>query len=102
MITCPDCHGAGSVPASGWEDPADVDNGAVRCPTCKGAGAAMRSTFTTPYGQHKDREGQPFELVRVIDAPDATHDAEVLPMYVVRFADGLEVEAWPEEVEAAR
>lgn len=54
--------------------------------------------FHTPYEQYADREGQEFELVRTITEPDATHDAEVLPMYVIRFSDGVEIEAWPEEV----
>lgn len=56
------------------------------------------STFNTPYEQYADRQGQEFELVRAITEPDASHDAEVLPMYVIRFADGEEIEAWPEEV----
>jgi hypothetical protein len=54
--------------------------------------------FRTPYEQYRVREGQRFEVVRVIDAADAEHDAECLPMYVVRFGDGAEVEAWPEEL----
>lgn len=54
--------------------------------------------FKSPYEQYANRVGQEFELVRTITEPDATHDAEVLPMYVIRFADGEEIEAWPEEV----
>jgi hypothetical protein len=38
-------------------------------------------------------------VVRQITEPDATHDAEVLPMYVIRFEDGVEIEAFPDEVE---
>jgi hypothetical protein len=56
------------------------------------------NTFTTPYEQYASRNGQGFEFVRTISEPDSTHDAEVLPMYVIRFADGVEIEAWPEEV----
>lgn len=58
----------------------------------------FRTRFTTPYDQHKGRAGEPFMHVRTIDKPDATHDAEVLPMHVIRFEDGVEIEAWPEEV----
>ncbi len=54
--------------------------------------------FTTLYEQHKGRIGQAFTIVRTITEPDETHDAEVLPMYVIRFSDGVEIEAWPEEV----
>lgn len=57
-----------------------------------------RKTFTTPYEQHRDREGQTFEVLRTISKPDADHDAEVLPMYEIRFPDGTRIEAWPEEV----
>lgn len=35
---CSNCHGAGAVPAGGWEDPSEVDNGQVKCPTCYGHG----------------------------------------------------------------
>lgn len=57
-----------------------------------------RTTFRTPYDQHRDRTGQPFTVLQVIDTPDSDHDAEVRPMYRIRFADGTEIEAWPEEV----
>ncbi len=60
---------------------------------------AIRATFTTPYTQHASRKGQRFEVVRQITEPDATHDAEALPMYVIRFDDGAEIEAFPEEVQ---
>lgn len=59
----------------------------------------IRETFTTPYEQHRDREGQPFTALRKITEADATHDMEVLPMYVIRFEDGTVIDAWPEEVE---
>lgn len=59
----------------------------------------IRTTFTTPYQQHADREGQPFEVLAKVTEPGDHHDAEVLPMYRIRFQDGTEVDAWPEEVE---
>jgi hypothetical protein len=55
-------------------------------------------TFQTPYDQHADRNGQSYTFVRSITEPDESHDTEVLPMHVIRFADGTEIEAWPEEV----
>lgn len=58
----------------------------------------MRTTFSTPYNQYKDREGQAFTLIRIIDKPDETHDIDCLPMYVITFWDGVEIEAWPEEI----
>lgn len=58
----------------------------------------FRTHFTTPYDQYADREGQAFTHVHTIDKPDADHDAEVLPMYTIRFEDDTEIDAWPEEV----
>lgn len=57
-----------------------------------------RTHFSTPYSDYKDREGQEFEVVREINEPDETHDEECLPMYRIRFNDGFETDAWPEEV----
>lgn len=59
----------------------------------------LRTTFRTPYQQHAARDGQAFTVVRKITEPDDEHDEEVLPMYAIRFADGVEIDAWPEEVE---
>ena len=56
------------------------------------------NTFQSPYGQYQDRNGQAFEIVRKISEEDGEHDAEVLPMFVIRFPDGIEIEAWPEEI----
>lgn len=56
--------------------------------------------FKTPYSQYKHREGEEFTIVRKITEPDENHDAEVLPVYIIRFADGEEITAWPEEVES--
>src|SRR6266536_2890433 len=61
----------------------------------------FRTTFTTPYQRHADREGQPFTVLAFIDQADAEHNAETLPIYRIRFADGFVTDAWPEEVETA-
>jgi hypothetical protein len=75
----------------------------------------LRETFQSPWTigpencpDIQTRNGQPFTTVRKITArnlrkqPDASDfDREVLPMYGIRFADGVEILAWPEEVEAA-
>lgn len=60
--------------------------------------ARYRKTFNSPYEQHANRIGQSFTVLSVIDKPDESHDEECLPMYRVRFEDGTEIEAWPEEV----
>jgi cytochrome c peroxidase len=58
----------------------------------------FRPTFNAVYDQYKNRNGQSFTVIRTIDKPDATHDAEVLPMYEIQFPDGEIAQAWPEEV----
>lgn len=57
-----------------------------------------KETFQSPYEQYAERNGQAFEIIQEINIPDHDHDGEVLPMYVVRFPDGEEIEAWPEEL----
>lgn len=49
------------------------------------------------YDQYRELHGEPFTTMRVIDQPDETHDACVLPMFEIAIA-GLVIEAWPEEV----
>jgi len=60
----------------------------------------FREKFTSPYEQYRERIGQNFTVLGVITEPDTTHDVECLPIYCIRFEDGTEIEAWPEEVEA--
>lgn len=65
----------------------------------------IRKTFTTPYEQYREREGQSFTVLRKITPETMTkadrreYFKEVLPMYKIRFADGFEASAWPDEVE---
>lgn len=66
---------------------------------------AIRATFTTQFEQYRDRIGQEFTVLRKVTRSNATsadrkeYDLEVLPMYKIRFADGHETSAWPDEVE---
>lgn len=53
--------------------------------------------FTLPCA-HPERNGQTCAIVRTITRADATHDQEVLPMHVIRFTDGFQMEAFAEEV----
>lgn len=57
-------------------------------------------TFAAKYDQHAERNGQSFTVLGALDPK--TYDAEECgTMLRIRFADGAEVEAWPEEVESA-
>lgn len=66
---------------------------------------AVMSTFHSPYQQYQTRVGESFTIIRKITKRNATaadrlvFDREVLPVYLIRFEDGVEITAWPEEVE---
>ncbi len=60
--------------------------------------ARLRAIFMTPYDQYPERDGQEITLLAAITRTDAQHDPEVLPMFRARFADGEEIEVWPEEI----
>lgn len=59
----------------------------------------FRETFESPYAEHADRIGQRFTVIALIVAPEQGYDDEVLPLYRIRFCDGSEIEALPEEIE---
>ena len=64
-----------------------------------------RKTFTTVFEQYHDRIGQSFTVLRKVTRRNMTardkreYDIEALPMYKIRFEDGHEASAWPEEIE---
>ena len=46
---------------------------------------SYKPAFDSPYEQYLERNGQAFTVIGVITGADAEHDAEVLPMYRIRF-----------------
>lgn len=63
--------------------------------------SVQRETFDSPYQEYADRVGQPFELVGEVDPSEPGHEhdpEEVGVLYRIRFEDGTEIDAWPEEV----
>jgi hypothetical protein len=58
----------------------------------------LKEAFDSPYDQFKDKNGQQFKLIKTITEPDFEHDIGSLPMYIIEFEDGEEIEAWPEEI----
>jgi hypothetical protein len=67
-----------------------------------------RVVFMSPYQYGPDTapdltkiNGSMVTITGHIEHADEDHDEEVLPMYRVTFDSGLEIEAWPEEVEHA-
>ena len=55
------------------------------------------NNFRGLYSDSKKFNGQTFEVVRRCTTKDG-FDLEVLPAWVVRFQDGTELQAFPEEV----
>ena len=60
----------------------------------------MTGTFASKYDQHAERDGQAFTVLGVVD-PSTYDAAECGEMFSIRFADGVQIVAWPEEVESA-
>lgn len=55
-------------------------------------------TLKTSDSELIDRNGQEVEVVREIVNPEAGFDAEVLPMTLIRFADGTETAVLQDEL----
>lgn len=53
-------------------------------------------TFWSPYDDHKDRTGQNFEVVGRCTTEEC--DLCALPMWHIRFTDGVVISAHPEEI----
>ena len=58
----------------------------------------MDKRFHTVDTAHAFRNGQACRVIRSIVAPDNEHDAEVLPMHVIEFADGAQLEVFDDEL----
>lgn len=55
-------------------------------------------TLKTNDSELAGRNGQTVEVVREITEPEAGYDADVLPMTLIRFADGGEIAVWQDEL----
>ncbi len=57
--------------------------------------------FYSPFGDYGERIGKPFEVIGRVPVRDEQHkdgaDLECLPMWRIRFEDGFELSAYPEE-----
>lgn len=70
----------------------------MRTAITDGVTVRFRSRFVSPWEQHADRVGQRFTVTG--PAPEEDCDREdVGRMWSIRFDDGTEITAWPEEVE---
>ena len=58
-------------------------------------------TFLSPYYQYKKYNGQNFEVLKRVSIDNSDNlgfDLECLPVWNIRFADGFETFAYPEEI----
>ena len=58
----------------------------------------FKDEFDTPYEDYRKYNGKSFEVVRRMSYADDNIDLECLPKWIIRFEDGAEIEAWPEEI----
>ena len=58
--------------------------------------------FFSQWDDYKEYAGETFEVIKRVPEYDAHHtdgaDLECLPMWTIRFADGKEIDAYPEEI----
>lgn len=61
-----------------------------------------REAFRAMFEQYAERNGQSFVVLGEVSTEEAGKieqvDADSFPMYVIRFPDGHETHAWPEEI----
>lgn len=64
----------------------------------------LRPTFQSPYDsvgiteKAEDFNGRPFTLIGPAPDGDQSDDPEVDPLFLIEFADGKRITAWPEEI----
>ncbi len=58
----------------------------------------FRSFFTTPFEQYKEHLGEHFTVVKQLPDSEAEEGGQGEDMYLIRFDDGTEIEAWGHEV----
>jgi hypothetical protein len=61
------------------------------------------SSATEGAPGYRERSGQPVTVVREVDTEvdPAAEEEDVAPLYVIRFEDGVETEAFADELEPA-
>lgn len=59
-------------------------------------GYKFNKTFWTPYTDHNSRIGESFKVIRRATTKDV--DEECLPIWLIKFEDGKEIFAYPEEI----
>lgn len=60
----------------------------------------FKDTFTSPfelYPEQKQHENQKFQVIKRC-IPNKDFDIDSLPMWKIKFEDGYEMEAYPEEI----
>ena len=55
-------------------------------------------TFQTPYEECSEYNGQKYEIVRRASYVNGDCDMECLPQWIIKFEDGKEINAYPEDI----
>jgi hypothetical protein len=55
-------------------------------------------TFNTPYEDCSEYNGQKYEIVRRASYVNGDCDMENLPQWIIKFEDGKEINAYPEDI----
>lgn len=55
-------------------------------------------TFETPYEECSEYNGQKYEIVRRSNYEIGDCDMECLPQWIIKFEDGKEINAYPEDI----
>ena len=55
-------------------------------------------TFETPYEECSEYNGKKYEIVRRSSYENGDCDMENLPQWIIKFEDGKEINAYPEEI----
>ena len=60
--------------------------------------AGFADTFETSFDDYSRYNGKHFEVIRRIDNIDDDCDLDILPQWKIKFEDGIEINAYPEEI----
>jgi hypothetical protein len=56
-----------------------------------------KEAFQSPYEQYVHRNGEKFEIIGEVSREMTDYD-EVGPLWHIKFPDGQQIHAWPEEI----
>ena len=58
----------------------------------------LKSVYESPFTDYSQYNGKPFRIVRRMSLQEDNVDISVLPKWIIAFDDGVQIEAYPEEI----